>query len=120
MRLLIKICLGEAILLIPACAQQASPPPPLSPAMQGAIDRIIHGNPPPQIIPSGARLTELGANSPVPMPPAPVCSVPLLEMRVDHPEQFSLRTAPPPATNDLMPTSKGIAPPCEPTAPPRQ
>ena len=110
-----------AAALIPAYAQQtASPPAPLSPAMQGAIDRIIHGNPPPQIIPPGARLTELGANSPVPIPPAPVCSVPLLEMRVDHPEQFSLRTAPPPATNDPMPSSKGIAPPCQTTAPPRQ
>jgi len=103
-----------AIFLIPLCAQQASPAPPLSPALQGAIDRIIHGNPPPQVVPPGALLTPLG--SPAAILPAPACSVPLTEMRIDHPEQYSLRTAPPPATNDPMPGSKGIAPPCGPAS----
>jgi hypothetical protein len=114
MRRLIKFGLVGAIFLIPLCAQQTLPTPPLSPAMQGAIDRIIHGNPPPQIVPPGARLTELATNSPVLTLPAPVCSVPLLEMRVDHPEKFSLSTAPPPATNDPMPSTTGSAPPCAP------
>jgi hypothetical protein len=95
---------------VPAFAQQSTPPAPLSPAMQGAIDRIIHGNPPPQIVPPGAALI-LPAN---PTAISPACSIPLLEMRIDHPEQFSMQTTPAPKTHDPMPTPSGIAPACPP------
>lgn len=44
--------------------------------------------------------------------PAPL-PAPLLEMRVDHPEQFPMPAAHPSAIDDGMPRAKGPAPPCE-------
>ncbi len=81
-------------------AQTASPPP-LAPAMQSAIHRIIHGTPnPPPIQLTGS-------------PAAGLCSVPLLEMRVEHPERFAIKSAPAPRSGDAIPSVKGPAPSCK-------
>ncbi|MGA2878517.1 MAG: hypothetical protein ABSG13_06170 [Bryobacteraceae bacterium] len=111
MRGLLKIALFMATVLSPVYAQNASSPD-LSPPIRSAIDRIIKGdaaasgpvvrhNPPPAALLSSAQ----------------ICSVPLLEMHVDKPEQFSMRTIPPPATGDPMPRTNGPAPPCVQAAP---
>lgn len=42
-----------------------------------------------------------------------VCSIPLREMRIEHPEQFASRKAEFPGTRDEMPQTKGPAPACD-------
>ncbi|HJY05602.1 MAG TPA: hypothetical protein VJ323_04755 [Bryobacteraceae bacterium] len=41
-----------------------------------------------------------------------VCSIPLREMRIDHPERFASRPAKFPGTRDEMPRTQGPAPVC--------
>jgi hypothetical protein len=95
---LIKFSLFAAIILSPLCAQNTFPIQPLPPAMQSAIDRMIKGTPQPQLM--------------RPVAPTSVCAVPLLEMPMNHPDQFSMRTAPPPVTNDPMPNAH-VLPSCD-------
>jgi hypothetical protein len=107
----LKIALFAATILSPVFAQDAASPD-LSAPIRSAIDRIMKGdaatsgrvlfqNPPPAAL---LALTD-------------VCSVPLLEMRVDEQEQFTMRTAPPRATGDQMPNTNGPARPCLQPAP---
>jgi hypothetical protein len=108
---LLKIALFAATILSAGYAQNAASPD-LSAPIRSAIDRIIKGdaaasgrvllqNPPPAAL----------------LAQTDVCSVPLLEMRVDKPEQFTMRTAPPPVTRDPMPRTNGPARPCAQPAP---
>lgn len=89
--------------------------------MQGAIDRIMNGD-------SGFGSRFLGQVSPsVHRSAAPVdlsgaipvqgtCSIPLLEMRVNHAEQFTIRIAPPSVSVDPMPQAQPPAPACQSSA----
>lgn len=103
---LIEISFFAATILSPVCAQNA-PPTPLPPAMQSAIDRLAKGD-------------GVGKNSVVfqNAPPVETCSVPLLELQVDHPERFTVRTVPPAAIDRRMPRTQGPAPVCGQTARP--
>jgi hypothetical protein len=100
MERLAKILLFAAAIPGAVFAQAASSQPPLPPAMQSAINRIVAGTPNPPAI---------QLHNP---PAAGACSIPLLEMRVDHPERFPIQTAPAPKTGDVMPSSQGPSPPC--------
>jgi hypothetical protein len=105
MRGLLRISFFAATILSPVYAQNAPSPAPLPPAMQSAIDRLAKG---------GSAIEEhtvVLQNR----PGANICSVPLVELRIDHPEQFSMRTAPPATTADPMPHTQGPAPPCDQT-----
>ena len=99
MRRLHTLSLFAATILSPVYAQDTPPPAPLPPAMQSAIDRMVKGTPLRQVT--------------LPIAPATVCSVPLLAKHIDHPEWFTLRTAPPPAIDDRMPRAHAPAPPCD-------
>ena len=105
---LLKIALFAATILSPVFAQNAASPD-LSAPIRSAIDRIIKGD-------TGASGRIVLQNPPPAalLAQTDVCSVTLLEMRVNKPEQFTMRTAPPPATNDAMPRTTGPAPPCAP------
>jgi len=81
--------------------------------MQGAIDRLIKGAGP------GERPLLPGRSTAALMAPVEICSVPLLEMHINSPEQFTMRTVPPPAIDDNMPRAQAPAPPCDQTAPSR-
>ena len=72
--------------------------------MQSAIDRMVKAG----VMGNTASILQN------PRQPT-ICSVPLLEMHVDRPDRFSMRTAPPPATDDRMPGTRGPAPACEQT-----
>ena len=98
MHRLLAISFFAATVLGSVYAQQ-TPPPPLPPAMQSAINRMVKGTPQQQVT--------------LPTAPATVCSVPLLAKHIDHPEWFTMRTAPPTATDDAMPRVRAPAPPCE-------
>jgi hypothetical protein len=101
-----KIALIVAVILSPVYAQNAASPD-LSAPIRNAIDRITKGD----TSTSGRVLLQ----NPLPvafLAQTDVCSVPLLEMHVDKPEQFTMRTAPPPATGGQMPHTNGPAPPC--------
>jgi len=102
MRRVLQISLLAAAILSPVYAQNAPSPAPLPQAMQGAIDRIIAGDGQPHgLLRNPASST--------------ICSVPLLEMHVDRPDRFSMRTTPPASTDDRMPSTRGPAPACEQT-----
>jgi len=101
---LLKISLFAAAILSPINAQNASSPD-LSPPIRNAIDRLIKG------AAAGPRTIDLKGRF-----PAEVCSVPLHEMHIDNPQQFTMRTAPPPSTGDPMPRAQAPAPPCTPAA----
>jgi hypothetical protein len=103
MRRLLKISLFAATILSPVYAQDAPSPAPLPPAMQSAIDRLVKGG--------GMEQHRVVLQNPL---QAEICSVPLLEMHVDRPDRFTMRTAPTPATGDRMPSTHGPAPACEP------
>jgi hypothetical protein len=49
---------------------------------------------------------------PGPVDSTAVCSIPLREMRIDHPERFASRKAELPGTLDEMPRTAGPAPVC--------
>jgi hypothetical protein len=88
MRRWLKISLIAATILSPVYAQNAPSPAPLPPAMQSAIDRLAKG---------GGAIEEHRINLQNP-PRANLCSVPLLEMHVDRPDRFSMRTSLPGST----------------------
>jgi hypothetical protein len=103
---LLKIALFTATILSPGYAQNAASPD-LSAPIRNAIDRIIKGG--------TANSGRVVLQNPTPaalLAQTDVCSVPLLEMHVDKPEQFTMRTAPPRATGDQMPHTNGPARPC--------
>lgn len=107
MRCLLGVSLLAAALLGPLFAQDAPSPAPLPQAMQNAIDRIAKG------AAAADRRVNFRGTPPIQLlSPAPVCSVPLLEMHVDHPEWFSIQTVTPPAIDSRMPRTTGPAPPC--------
>lgn len=103
MRRLFTVCLFTAIGTSTVHAQQSSGANPLPPAMQRAINRILAGtpNPPP-----------VQLHNPPPALAARACSVPLLEMRVEHPERFPIGTTLVPKSGDPMPAAQAPAPPC--------
>jgi hypothetical protein len=103
MRRVLKMVLFAATVLSPVYAQNAPSPAPLPQAMQSAIDRIIAGNGQPRVV----------LQNPA---SATICSAPLLDMHVDHPDRFSMRTTPPASTEDRMPSTRGPAPACEQTS----
>lgn len=105
MRRLVEISLFAAAILSPLYAQDAAPQAPLPQPLRGAIDRLIQG---------GA--AQPGITVFKGRYPAEICSVPLLEMHVENPKAFAMRTIPPPATGDQMPVAHAPAPPCKPTA----
>ncbi|HLJ49168.1 MAG TPA: hypothetical protein VKU01_24305 [Bryobacteraceae bacterium] len=92
------VCL--ALVMSCLAAQQKLPP-----AMRSALSRIAHG----ETAPTGL-ITARVENGVV--PPSTVCSVPLREMRVDHPERFTMLVVPAPK-NATIPQTGGPAPPCE-------
>ena len=106
MRRLLKIALFAATILSPIFGQNAASPE-LSAPIRSAIDRIIKGD-----TATSGRVVLQNAPPAALLAQTDVCSVPLLEMRVDKPEQFTMRTAPPPATGGQMPHTNGPAPPC--------
>jgi hypothetical protein len=94
----------------------------LSIAMQKALDRIAKGEPSVLALGTGRPIDTTGMDlrshavvlAALTAPPAAhVCSVPLLEMRIDHPERFTMLRAAPTATNDPMPPAIVPAPACE-------
>jgi hypothetical protein len=91
----------------------------LSIAMQKALDRIAKGEPGLMASGTGRPIDVTGMDlRPHPavlsaLPTSHVCSVPLLEMRIDHPERFTMLHAAPTATNDPMPKAMVPAPACE-------
>jgi hypothetical protein len=95
------LCFAGSLNLL--VAQDPKPAAPkLPPAMEHALTRIAKGEPPP--------LEFRGR------PPAlanRVCSVPLLEVQVDHPQWFTVRRVAPPPSHDVMPNAVLPAPPCE-------
>src|ERR1700722_18546794 len=108
MRRPLKIVLFAATVLSPLYGQDGSSAASLPPAMQSAINRLIKGPSPedrPLLLPSRSTAAAL-------LSQAETCSVPLLEMRVNGPEQFTVRTVPPPATEDHMRIARAPAPPC--------
>jgi len=108
MRRLLSVPLFAATLLGPAFAQDAPSPAPLPQAMQNAIDRIAKG------ASAADRRVNFRGTPPIQLSsPAPVCSVPLLGMHVDHPEWFSIQRVTPPAIDSRMPRTAGPAPPCD-------
>lgn len=85
-------------------AQEAAPSvPKLPPAMQSAIDRIAKGN----TAPAGLKRLEKADPS-----AQGVCSVPLVEMRIDNPERFTVQRLKPEATEPMSRLTVP-APPCE-------
>jgi hypothetical protein len=106
-------CLAVAVNVLVAADSK------LSIAMQKALDRIAKGEP--GVVASGMRrpidvtgmelrphpvvLAALTAPS-----AEHVCSVPLLEMRIDHPERFTMLHTAATATNDPMPRAIVPAP----------
>jgi hypothetical protein len=105
MRRLVEISLFAAAVLSSIYAQEAAPQTPLPQPIRNAIDRLIQGGA------AQPRITVFEGGY-----PAEICSVPLLEMHVQNPQAFALRTIPPPATGDQMPVAQAPAPPCKPTA----
>jgi hypothetical protein len=103
MRRLVKIICLAAAVLISAYAQDAPAPAPLPPALRSAINRLATGD-------RSGPVLELRGTVPA---PAATCSVPLLEMHIDHPERFTMRTAPPPSVSDPMPRVLAPAPRCK-------
>jgi hypothetical protein len=100
---LLRFSLLAAAISVPVYAQDTNAPSALPPALQDAIHRIVTGKQQPPILQLRAA--------------APACSVPLLEMHIDHPEQFTMRTAPSPTIADSMPRAHAPAPPCNEEAP---
>ena len=109
-------CLAVAVNILAAADSK------LSIAMQKALDRIAKGEPGVLALGTGRPIDVTGMDlRPHPVvlaaltaPPAEhVCSVPLLEMRIDHPERFTMLHAAPTATNDPMPRAIVPAPACE-------
>ncbi len=96
---LLRFSWVAAAILVPVYAQDTDAPAALPPALQDAIHRIVTGK-------QETPILQLPAA-------APACSVPLLEMHVDHPEQFTMQTAPSPAIADSMPRAHAPAPPCK-------
>jgi hypothetical protein len=105
MRLLLRVSVCFTVFLSTMAAQEAAQSAAkLPPAMQAAIDRIAKGG----TAETGLKRTELQAH-----PSAQsVCSVPLLEMRIDNPERFTMQRLQP-KHNDLMPRLAVPAPPCD-------
>jgi hypothetical protein len=99
----LQVFLITALVLAPLAAQDTSTPAPLPAPLRSAIDRLVTGalsSPVSPVLLSGD------------VAPA-VCSVPLLEMHVDHPERFPMPAAQPFGADDAMPVTKGPAPSCE-------
>ena len=92
------VCL--ALVMSCLAAQQKLPP-----AMQSALSRIANG----ETTPIGLITPRVGNGV---APPSPVCSVPLLEMKIAHPERFTMLVVPAPK-DATMPQTAGPAPPCE-------
>jgi len=105
MRRVRNVCLFAATILSPVFAQDASPPAPLPPAMQSAIDRLAKGGV------SGEEYRVVLQNPP---PANNVCSVPLLEMHVENRQRFTMQTVPAPAIDGRMPRVHGPAAACAP------
>ena len=86
-------------------AQNASQALQVPPAMRSAIDRLSKSKltPPPALSASAGLLAN---------PSGEVCSVPLLEMTIEYPEQYTMRTVPAPGTSDRMSHVKVPASPC--------
>ena len=102
MRSLAKFLMLAAVVLLPALAQDA--PASLPPALQDAIHRIVSGNP------AATPVVQLPGTQAA---PAAVCSVPLLELHIDHPDRFAIRTLPSPSTGVPMPQAHPPAPACD-------
>ena len=87
----------------------------LPPAMKGALDRIGNGDSDlsrlqtHQLLGTAAALRELQSPSAAPK----TCSVPLLEMPVDHPERFTMLKITPKQKTASMPHAVVPAPPCD-------
>jgi hypothetical protein len=69
--------------------------------MQSAIDRLAKGD--------VLERRVVFQNPPL----AATCSVPLLEMHVENPQRFTVRTVTPAAIDERMPHTQGPAPACE-------
>lgn len=81
--------------------------PKLPPAMERAIHEIVRSG-------TGGK-TPMFTLRPGAPPPAPrVCAVPLLSMRIDHPERFAIARTPVPKNIDVGIYAPLPAPPCEP------
>jgi hypothetical protein len=105
MRLRMSVLLSLAGVLSVANAQTPDPPQAkLPPAIERALERFAKDPT------ATAKMLETRAKL-APQPTA--CSVPLLEMRVDHPQWFAIRRIAPPRTRDAMPQAALPAPPCE-------
>jgi hypothetical protein len=106
MRRLLKLSFLAMIALGTVYAQGESSQTPLPPAMRDAIGRLLKGQ-------NSGNVSSIFPNGMPATIPArgAVCSVPLVEMPIQHPEQFTMPTSQP-AINDPMPNAKGPAPPC--------
>ena len=100
----VLLCLSG--ILNSMAAQESTPAiPKLPPAMQSAIDRIVEG----KVAPVALKRLELQGG-----PSATgTCSVPLVEMRIDHPERFAMQRMAQIPRKDVMPRIQVPAPACE-------
>ncbi|MGI8746464.1 MAG: hypothetical protein ACR2NN_28575 [Bryobacteraceae bacterium] len=101
------VCLAVALNILVAQSWKPGGDPRLPFAMQQAFARIAKGE---ATTPEMRRIAVM--LPPASPPTRHVCSVPLLQMPIDTPEQFTIRLAPAPK-NDPMPRAVVPAPPCE-------
>jgi hypothetical protein len=86
-------------------AQNANTPQStLPPPLQQALERIQKDD---------ERALRGGPVTMVQLHPGKACSVPLLQYKVEHPEQFTILRMPPPPTRDPMASASVPAPPCD-------
>jgi hypothetical protein len=102
-------------------AQTASPPAPLPRAMRSAIDRLTKKT----VVEQGSFRLQKPQSTVFVTPTNPefrnnslaeICSVQLIEIRIDNPERFTMLTVELPANQDRMPIAQMPAPPCGSTA----
>lgn len=102
----ISLFAAGALTLSSVEAQDATPAPPLPLPMQAAIERLS------KLAAAKSLLTvkpETSVQS-----ASVVCSVPLVEMRIENPERFTVQELTLPTTNvDPMPHAELPAPPCK-------
>ncbi len=100
------VCFSATLTLLLA-QNPATPDPKLPPAMQQALDRILKQQPNPVDFRSAAPATTSTS----------VCSVPLIETHIDHPERFRMPQATAAPIHDSIDTAPMPAPPCQPKTP---
>ena len=102
---LLRVSLFAASALCSVSAQDAAPVPPLPTPMQAAVKRLS------KILAAQSLITTKPATQVESF--SKVCSVPLLEMRIDDPDRFTAPRIPGPTNVDPMPRAELPAPPCK-------